>query len=115
MVKVKVFYYISTSGKNPVREFILSLQKPQQAKVRRILTLAENYGLDLIKPYVKKLSGTPLWEIRIIGKESIRILYITKSGNVILALHGFVKKTQKTPLREIDTALKRLEDYNSKL
>ena len=84
----KVYYYISP---------------------RRIFELAENYGLEFIYPYVKKLSGSPLWEIRILGKNNIRILYISNSGNTIVALHGFIKKTQKTPIKEMETALNRLK------
>ncbi len=105
----KVYYYISPNGNNPVKDFITSLEMNQRAKIRRILELAENYGLEFIHPYVKKLSGSPLWEIRILGKDNIRILYIGLSGNNILALHGFFKKTQKTPLKEIETALNRLK------
>ena len=71
--------------------------------------MAENYGLEFIYPYVKKLSGSPLWEIRILGKNNIRILYISNSGNTIVALHGFIKKTQKTPIKEMETALNRLK------
>lgn len=113
MDKTIVYYYISPSGKNPVKEFITSLEMNQRAKVRRILVLAENYGLESIRPYVKKLSGSPLWEIRILGRDNIRILYVGISGNNIIALHGFFKKTQKTPMKEIETALNRLRLWKS--
>lgn len=108
-----IYYYTSQSGNNPVKEFITSLEMNQRAKVRRIFMLAENYGLETIRPYVKKLSGSPLWEIRILGKDNIRILYVGVSGNNIIALHGFFKKTQKTPVKEIETALNRLKIWKS--
>lgn len=76
--------------------------------------MAESYGLETIRPYVKKLSGSPLWEIRILGKDNIRILYVGISGNNIVALHGFFKKTQKTPPKEIETALNRLKLWNGR-
>lgn len=60
-----VYYYLTPSGKNVIREFILSLQKDQQAKVRRILQLISEYGLSSAIPHIKKLSGAPFWEIRI--------------------------------------------------
>jgi phage-related protein len=113
-MNVKIIYHTSTSGKNYVREFILSLQKHQQAKIRRLLQLITEYGLSSIIPHTKKLSGTPLWEIRILGKNSIRIIYVVLHINTILALHGFIKKTQKTPRKEINTALKRYQNWLDK-
>ena len=47
----------------------------------------------------------------IIGQDSIRILYVTQSQKQILLLHAFEKKTDKTPLKEIDTALTRLAEF----
>lgn len=113
MGKTIVYYYITPSGRNLVKEFIDALEPPQKAKVRRILVLAENYGLESIRPYIKKLSGSPLWEIRVLGKDNIRILYVGISGNNIVALHGFFKKSQKTPTNEIETALGRLRLWNN--
>ena len=91
----EVYYYITPRGENVVREFILSLEKHQQIKVRRILMTIEKYGLDPIVSHIKKLTGTPLWEIRLLGKDNIRILYVLPDKDVILVLHGFTKKTQK--------------------
>jgi phage-related protein len=110
-----VVYYTSTSGENPVKRFLESLQKLQKAKIFRIFQNVEAYGLSTALPHIKKLSGTPLWEIRILGQDNIRILYVTVHQNSILLLHGFVKKTQKTPNKEINTALKRLREYRIKL
>ena len=110
-MKTKLIYYISSSGQNHVRKFIISLQKSQQAKIRRLLQLITEYGLSSILPHIKKLTGTPLWEIRILGKDNIRIIYVIPYKNTVLALHGFIKKTRKTPLKEINTALKRYQDW----
>lgn len=110
MNKTTVYYYISPNGKNPVREFILSLQKYQQAKIRRILQTISEYGLLAIIPHTKKLTGTPLWEIRILGSDNIRVLYIIRAKDSIFVLHGFIKKTQKTPEKEIILALKRFQE-----
>jgi len=60
--QTKIVYYITPSGKNVIREFILSLQKQQQAKVRRTLQLISEYGLTSANPHIKKLAGTPFWE-----------------------------------------------------
>ncbi|MDP1743315.1 MAG: type II toxin-antitoxin system RelE/ParE family toxin [Candidatus Amesbacteria bacterium] len=108
MSKSIVYYYTSPSGNNPVKEFIDSLIIGQRVKIRRIFELAENYGIESIRPYVKKLSGSPLWEIRVLGKDNIRVLYVGVSENNIIVLHGFFKNSLNTPIKEIDTALKRL-------
>ncbi len=60
-------------------------------------------------PYVRHLRGS-IWEVRFQGRVFIgRALYATAIGRRIVVLRVFVKKTQKTPPREIDLALKRLE------
>lgn len=105
-----VIYYVSPSGDIPVREFLDTSAPSLKAKAFRILMQAEEYGIQGIMPYVKKLSGTQLWEIRILGGESVRILFVTQVGKRILLLHAFYKKTQKTPQKETALALKRMRE-----
>ena len=108
-----VVYYTSVRGENPVSNFLDGLTQQQQTKVLRIVFNIEKYGLSSILPHIKKLSSTPLWEIRILGKDNIRVLYAAIQNDTILLIHGFVKKTQKTPNKEIFIALKRLNDYRT--
>ena len=109
MDKWRVVYYNSSSGDNPVQDFLD--QHPNiDAKATRVLFNIREYGLNSVIPHLKKLSGTPLWEIRILGQDSARILYITRKGKQILVLHAFIKKTNKTPSKEIKIALDRLKD-----
>jgi phage-related protein len=68
----------------------------------------QEYGLQGIISHIKKLTGTPLWEIRILGGDNVRILFVTQLAKQIILLHAFVKKTNKTPAKEIGIALKRL-------
>lgn len=103
-----VSYYISPRGDNPVRDFIDSHTISKPAAMRTI-RLIQEYGLQAAIPHTKKLTGTPLWEIRILGQESIRIIYVCKSPWGVLLLHAFEKKTQKTPPQEIHIALGRLQ------
>ena len=105
--KYRVIYYLSPSGENPVKKFIDSLSKIQKAKIFRIFQVYGQYGLSFILPHTKKLKGTPLWEIRIKGKDNIRIIYVTLTKRSILVLHGFIKKKQKIPQKELSIALKR--------
>ena len=105
----KVVFYISSTGDNPVQDF-LDQYPSIDAKATRILFNIKEYGLDSVIPRLKKLSGTPLWEIRILGQDSARILYVTKKEKQILVLHAFIKKTNKTPSKEIEIALDRLKE-----
>ena len=109
--KTTVYYYISSRGENPVKEFLDSLEESQQAKILRIFQHIEEYGLQAVLPHLKKVTDTPLWEIRTLGRDNIRILYIVPEKDAILALHGFIKKKQKTPRKEIDTAVDRYEAW----
>lgn len=112
--KWKIIYYISPSGDNPVSDFLDTLEANPQGKIIRILHNIEEYGLNSAIPHTKKLSGTPFWEIRILGKENIRVIYMVPVKFEVLVLHGFKKKTQKTPLKELETASRRYQDYISR-
>ncbi len=114
MSTCQIIYYIAPNGKNVIKEFITKLQLNQKIKVLRMIQLIDQYGLTTANPHLKKITSTPLWEIRILGKDNIRILYLINTPNSILLLHGFTKKTQKTPPKEIQTALKRLSEWQSR-
>ena len=86
---------------------------PADMRVRfsYISRLIEEFGLDRVRePHVKHLQG-PLWEMRMKGKDGIsRAIYVTATGQRVVVVRVFVKKTQKTPKREIDLALKRAKE-----
>jgi phage-related protein len=73
--------------------------------------LIQSHGLERVtEPYVKHLEG-PLWEMRMKGRSGIaRAVYVTAVGKRVVIVHVFEKKTQKTPRREIITALKRAKE-----
>ena len=84
-----------------------------RARFRRIVELIQNHGLERVRePLVKHLEG-PLWEMRIKGKDGIsRAIYVTARGRRVVVVRVFIKKTQKTPRREIDLALERAKEVN---
>lgn len=84
------------------------LPADMQARFWHIAELIQEFGLERIRePHVKHLSG-PIWEMRIKGKDGIsRALYIRVVGRSVVVVRVFVKKTNKTPPREIELALKR--------
>ncbi|MFZ2152800.1 MAG: type II toxin-antitoxin system RelE/ParE family toxin [Microgenomates group bacterium] len=108
----KIIYYQYPNGKEPIYDFIESLSPVAQAKVSNTFDLLLQFGIRLGLPHVKKISNTDLWELRILGGDSIRIIYIATTGKQFLLLHGFVKKTQKTDKRELKIAQSRLKEFN---
>ena len=82
-----------------------------RAAFRRIVEIIGTHGLERVRePYVKHLEG-PLWEMRMKGKDGIaRAAYVTATGRRVVVVHVFPKKTQKTPRREIETALRRAKE-----
>ncbi|KKR67489.1 MAG: Phage-related protein [Microgenomates group bacterium GW2011_GWA2_40_6] len=100
--------YFIRGGDNPVRDFLNENPKIK-TKAFRIFENIEEFGLVSAIPHIKKLSGQPLWEIRILGQDSARIIYATKVKSEITLLHAFKKKSKKTPPKEIRTALDRLK------
>jgi phage-related protein len=94
-----------------VKHDIDALAIDLRASFQRIAELIRAHGLERVRePYVKHLEG-PLWEIRMKGRSGIaRAVYITASGRRIVIVHVFVKKTQKTPRREIELALRRAKE-----
>lgn len=109
--KWKVKVYESLNGEKYVETFIKSLDEKVQLKIGRTLDLLEEFGLEGAYPHAKKLTNTSIWELRILGSDSIRIFYVIVTGKMFLLLHGFKKKSQKTPNKEIDIAKKRLTEY----
>lgn len=109
--KYTIYYYRSPSGDTPIEKFLDSLSEKQQVKILRLFQYVNLYGLSTILPHTKKLSGTPLWEMRILGKDSIRILYAIIIENTILMLHGFIKKSQKTPTNDLHIAFNRYSEW----
>ena len=77
--------------------------------------MLEKFGINLTEPYVKPIEGDKykgLWELRIQqGNNISRIFYFLSIENTFVLLHGFLKKSQKTPKRELNLALAYMLDY----
>jgi phage-related protein len=94
-----------------VRSALAALPVDIRASFSRIVELIRSHGLERVRePYVKHLEG-PIWEMRMKGKDGIaRAAYVTASGRRVVVVHVFPKKTQKTPRREIEIALRRAKE-----
>lgn len=110
MERWQVIYYESPNGENPVSDFLDTLDRQAQSKLLRIFHNIEEYGLQSVIPHIKKLSGTPFWEIRVLGENNIRVIYVLPGNLQVLLLHGFIKKSQRTPPKELEVAFKRYRE-----
>lgn len=112
--KWEIEMYENITGDKPIEEFMDSLESKIKLKVINAVELLKTFGLSGSYPHIKKLTNTNLWEYRILGSDNIRIFYVTVTGKIFLILHGFKKKKQKTPVKEIKIAQERLTEYLSR-
>ena len=94
-----------------VDEELEALPTDMRARFVWISKLIESHGLQNVhEPYIKHVEND-LWEIRLKGRDGIsRALYVTAKPNRVIVVRVFVKKTQKTPRREIKLALQRVQE-----
>lgn len=103
----KVCFYEESNGRKPIQEFIDSASKSLQIKISRQIAYLQRFGLTIENPSSKKLTGTPFWEIRILGKDSTRIMCVAIVNKEIFVIHIFKKKSDKTPIKDINLTWKR--------
>ena len=105
-----IFYEVSDEDK-PVEYFLDSLEPKMRAKLVGILQILQEKGNELREPYTKHLADG-IFEVRAkVGSNITRTLFFFMVGKKIVLTNGFVKKSQKTPLREIEIAKERRADY----
>jgi len=92
------------------------VKQNQKVKEKIIWTLELIEDLERVpETYLKHIESTEgLYEIRVrIGRNYIRVFYFFDRDKLIIIIHGFQKKTKKTPRKEIETALKIMEEYRN--
>lgn len=111
----QVEYYKKENGDIPVLDFLLSLTPKMRAKAFSEIELLEQHGSLLREPYVKSIKGEKyrsMFELRVkFATDISRIFYFAYHDNKFVLLHGFTKKTDKTPERELERAKRYKEDY----
>jgi len=104
-------FYIADDGQSPVRDFLASLDAKTQVRFAWSIEQLRLRNIQARPPLVRHLDGK-LWELREESSTNIyRLLYVFFAGQRIVFLHGFRKKTQKIPRRELETALARLDRF----
>ena len=111
MKRITFAFYGTQKGTLPVRDWLFELNKDDRKRVGVDLATVE-FGWPIGMPICKSL-GAGLWEVRtdISDKRIARVLFCIHN-NSLWALHGFVKKTQKTPKSDFKLALKRMKEIN---
>ena len=106
--RVPARFYRSDSGREPVREWLKDLDRADKKVLGEDIKDVE-YSWPIGMPLVRAL-GNELWEVRssLAQGRIARVLFCVTGGQMVL-LHGFIKKTQKTPKQDIDLALKRMK------
>ncbi len=106
-----VEFYRDSKGGEPVAEFLDVLPVEPRAKVLRLMELLARYGVLLKEPHTKQIRGK-IRELRVTDSiGAVRVLYFGHTGKRLILLHGFVKKSDKTPQKEIDIAERRMRDF----
>jgi len=96
-----------------VQEEILAMPTGYLGRYLRYADRMEVFGPDLGMPHTRA-TGDGLYELRLKAAEGIaRVLYCTIVGRKIVMLHQFIKKTDKTPPRELETARRRMKEFKN--
>ncbi len=115
--KYSIYFYKNKQGEEPVRKYLYELAKNKDKdsriklnKIRDYVKILEIYGTRAGEPYIKHIDGD-IWELRPLRD---RIFFVAWINNSFVLLHQFMKKTQKTPKREIKQAQKEYEDLKKR-
>lgn len=111
MNSFEIIFYKTSNNICPVRDFLLGTDIKMRAKISSLLEILEEYGNLLREPYSKYLHDG-IFELRCQSGNNIsRILYFFYYDNKIILTNGFIKKTSKTPAKEIELAKARKVEY----
>ena len=107
----QIEFYETEQGIQPAKEFLLSLDTKMRAKMVNTISILQDNGYALREPYSKYLSEG-IFELRArVGSDITRVLYFFYIDSRIVLTNGFIKKTNKTPIKEIEKAKKYRTDY----
>ena len=109
--KVPARFYLTPTGGNPVRDWLIGLPPEDRREIGHDIGTVE-YGWPLGMPLCRSL-GEGLWEVRstLPSRRIARVLFCLVRSELVL-LHGFIKKTQKTPADELALARKRQKEID---
>lgn len=110
-MNIDVDFYELPNGNEPAREFLESLDIKLRAKMYREIDLLVMNGPELREPHSRHVEDG-IFELRAIqGNNISRVLFFFYSGEKAILTNGFVKKTMKTPKKEISLAKRYRQEY----
>lgn len=116
-IQWEIEFYELSDGYKPVFDFIDSLSTKEKAKVINEIELLKDYGIELGPPKLWKIKGkryNGLWELRIrFSSNYYRIFYFLFRGRLFVLLHAFIKKKNKTDIKELEIAKNRMNEYKN--
>lgn len=107
---LRVVFYCTEAGNEPVRQWLKDLKREDRKAIGQDIKTAQ-YGWPLGMPLIRKLEAG-LWEVRSHMTQGIARIIFTVDDGVMVLLHGFAKKSQKTPPEDLRTARQRLADLS---
>jgi len=105
-IHLRVVFFKTSLGKEPVRDWLKSLSWEEKKVIGEDIKTVQ-FGWPLGMPVVRKLAPR-LWEVRTTVKDGIARVIFTVDDGLMVLLHGFIKKTQKTPQNDLHLARERL-------
>lgn len=105
---LEVRFYRSSSGREPVREWLKALPAEERKAIGEDIKTVQ-FGWPLGMPLVRKLKPD-LWEVRSAIASGIARLLFTTAGSILILVHGFIKKSQKTPTANLELALRKARE-----
>jgi phage-related protein len=107
-----VVFWKSANGNEPVREFLKQQPRPDRMRLGEDLRKLQ-FGWPIGMPLVRSMGGG-IWELRssLPSKREVRVLFVAVE-DVLVLLHAFVKKSQKTPAPDLNAARQRLKELQS--
>lgn len=113
----KIYFYKDRNGTEPVYDYLKELREKNDKnsrinanKIADYIKILQEYGTQAGEPYIKHLDGD-IWELRPLRN---RVLFVAWMNGSFVLLHHFIKKTQKTPAREIEKAKRELADMKER-
>jgi phage-related protein len=104
-------FYALENDESPLADWYTAQSTKVQAKFLRTFELLEDLGIEIGMPHVKPL-GDKLYEVRVrVDRNNFRVIYFAYTDRRFILLHGFQKKSQKTPTKELETAQKYMKDF----
>ncbi len=111
----QVVFYIDEYGNEPVKDFVLAQTKGAIAEILHVFKLLREFNITLGMPYVRKIGNSGIRELRIKhGSDIYRIFFFAYANRSFILLHAITKKQDKIIKADLDLAITRMIDYQTR-